>query len=107
MKKFQLKDSGDRGWFVGQFERAVYKTSACEVGYQYNYPGEHSAAHTHRIATEINLIASGRVMYNGEEYCTGDILIFEPGDICECDYLEPTYTVVVKIPGVLDDKYLV
>lgn len=106
MKKFKHSESGDRGWFVGQFERAVFKTDACEVAYQYNHKGEHCAPHTHRIATEINLITRGRVIMSGQEFEAGDIIIMEPGDVCECKYLEDTYTVVVKVPGVLDDKYL-
>jgi quercetin dioxygenase-like cupin family protein len=106
MKKFKHSESGDRGWFVGQFEKAVFKTNACEVAYQYNVAGEHCAPHTHKIATEINLITRGRVIMSGQEYTAGDIVIMEPGDVCECRYLEDTYTVVVKVPGVLDDKYL-
>ena len=105
MKQFRLSESGDRGWFIGQFDRAVFKTNACEVAYQYNYTGERSFAHTHRIATEINLITHGSVNISGKVFNTGDIVIMEPGDVCECTYLEDTYTVVVKVPGVLDDKY--
>jgi quercetin dioxygenase-like cupin family protein len=106
MKKFKHSESGDRGWFVGQFEKAVFKTNACEVAYQENFAGEYCAPHTHRIATEINLITRGRVIMSGQEFGAGDIIIMEPGDVCECRYLEDTYTVVVKVPGVLDDKYL-
>lgn len=106
MKKFKLSESGDRGWFIGQFEKAVFKTGACEVAYQHNTKGEHCAAHTHKIATEVNLIASGCVVISGETYGPGDIIIMEPGDVCECNYLEDTHTVVVKVPGVLNDKYL-
>jgi hypothetical protein len=107
MKRFLHSDSGDRGWFVGQFERAVFKTSACEVAYQTNLAGEHGPAHTHKIATEINLITSGRVRVSGEEFVAGQGFVMEPGDVCTCDYLEDTTTVVVKVPGVLGDKYLV
>jgi len=107
MQKHKLSDSGDRGWFVGQFDKAVFKTKACEVAYQFNPKGESCAPHTHKIATEINLITAGRVVMSGQEYTVGDIIVMEPGDVCECHYLEDTHTVVVKVPGVLDDKYLV
>jgi len=105
MKQFRLSDSGDRGWFVGQFDRAVFRTDVCEVAYQFNHKGEKSSPHTHKIATEINLIASGCVSINGIQFTQGDIIILEPNDICACEYLDNTYTVVVKIPGVLNDKY--
>jgi gentisate 1,2-dioxygenase len=106
-KKFLLSESGDRGWFVGGFDRAVFSTTGLEAAYQYNYPGEISEAHYHKIATEINLITRGRVVINGEEYTAGMGIIFYPGDICECEYLEDTETMVLKVPGPLNDKYMV
>lgn len=107
MERFRLRDAGQRGWFVGQFDGAVFKTDACEVAYQFNAKGDHCAAHTHKIATEINLIASGSVTVGNETFSTGEGFIMTPGDICECRYHEDTYTVVVKVPGVLNDKYLI
>jgi hypothetical protein len=107
MKQSRLSESGDRGWFIGQFERAVFKTNACEVAYQFNHKGEKSSPHTHKIATEINLITSGCVSINGRLFTQGDIVIMEPNDICTCKYYEDTHTVVVKVPGVLNDKYLI
>lgn len=106
-KKFLLSEAGERGWFVGSFERAVYKTTDCEIAFQTNYAGEHSDAHYHKIATEINLITRGRVLINGEEYTAGMGIIFEPGEVCECDYIEDTDTFAIKIPGPLNDKYKV
>jgi len=106
-KKFLLSDAGERGWFAGQFDRAVFVTNQFEAAFQTNYPGEVSAAHYHKIATEINLITRGRVRINGEIYTAGMGLILYPGDIGECEYLEETDTFVIKTPGPLNDKYLV
>ena len=105
-KKFLLSESGDRGWFVGDFPRAVYKTTGVEVAYQINYQGEKHPKHYHKIATEINLILSGHVIMSGEHYRAGEGVVFAPGEICECEYLEDTASVVVKVPGPLNDKYL-
>lgn len=107
MKLFRHSESGDRGWFIGQFDRAVFKTDACEVAYQFNQKGEHCKAHTHKIATEVNLIVSGHVIMSGHHLRAGDGIVFNPGDVCECEYLEDTASVVVKVPGPLNDKYLV
>ena len=107
MKKFLLSESGDRGWFVGGFERAVLKTTDVEVAYQINYKGEKHPQHFHKVATEVNLILSGHVIMSGQHYRAGEGVIFEPGDICECEYLEDTASIVVKVPGPLNDKYLV
>ena len=105
-KKFLLNEAGDRGWFVGGFDRSVYKTTDLEAAFQTNYPGEISEAHYHLIATEINLITRGRVLINGEVYTAGMGLILYPGEVGECVYLEETDTFVIKVPGPLNDKYL-
>lgn len=107
MQRFRLSDSGDRGWFIGGFDRAVLKTTAVEVAYQSNRKGETSAAHYHKVATEVNLVVRGCVTVNGEDFHAGEGYIFYPGDICSCVYPEDTETMVVKLPGPLNDKYLV
>ena len=104
-KQFQLSDAGDRGWFVGQFDKAVFKTDILEAAFQTNYKGETSSAHYHNIATEINLITSGKVQINGEIYTAGMGIIFYPKEVCQCSYLEDTTTMVIKVPGPLNDKY--
>ena len=107
MKKFHMRDAGERGWFIGQFDRAVFKTDACEVAFQTNYKGEVSEPHYHKVATEVNLITRGLVKINGESYTAGQGVILYSGDVATCEYLEDTDTLVVKVPGVINDKYLV
>jgi hypothetical protein len=53
------------------------------------------------------LIISGQVRCQGEIYRDGDILIFEPGDINDCEYLTETVMIGVKTPAGADDKVLV
>jgi len=106
-KKFLLSETGDRGWFVGGFEKAAYNTTDVEVGYQHNTIGDTSLPHYHKVATEINLITSGKVRINGEIYTAGQGIIFYPGDVCECEYLEDSFTIVIKVPGPLNDKYYI
>jgi hypothetical protein len=106
MKRFHIRDSGDRGWFVGNFERSVHKTEAVEAAFQTNYKGEKSEPHYHKIATEINLITRGTVRINGEIYTAGQGVVFAPGEVAECEYLEDTDTMVIKTPGPLNDKYI-
>lgn len=105
MKQFNLINTGERGWFVGNFERSVHKTEAVEAAFQTNYKGEVSEPHYHKIATEINLITRGMVRINGEIYTAGMGVVFYPGEVAECEYLEDTDTMVVKTPGPLNDKY--
>ena len=93
------------GWLVGDFEPTCLRTSACEVACKHYAAGAHEAAHVHRIATEITLIASGRVLMAGRDFSAGDIIILDPGDATDFTALEPTITVVVKMPSVAGDKY--
>jgi quercetin dioxygenase-like cupin family protein len=95
------------GWLVGDFEPTCLRTPACEVACK-SYPaGAREPAHVHRIATELTLIASGRAEMCGREWTAGDIVILDPGEATDFHAIEPTMTVVVKMPSVAGDKYLV
>jgi hypothetical protein len=93
------------GWFVGDFDPVGLRTAACEVACKHYQAGAHETAHVHRIATEITLIASGRVTMNGRMLTAGDIVIIEPGEATDFTALDATTTVVVKLPSVAGDKY--
>ena len=105
MKKFLLEEMV-RGWFVGDFEPSVLKTNAVEVAIQKYPKGAKEEWHYHKIATEITAIASGQVKVNGEVYNSGDIIKIEPSEGTDFECLEDTITVVVKVPGALNDKYI-
>jgi hypothetical protein len=95
-----------RGWFVGAFSPAAYSTSDVEVGFKSYVKGAKEARHFHKIATEITLICKGLVRMNGQEFRDGDIIVLMPMESCDFEVIEDTDTVVVKIPGAQDDKYL-
>ena len=88
MKLRRLEDMVG-GWIVGDFEPTCLRTPACEVACKHYPAGAHEDTHVHRIATEITLIASGRARMNGRELAA----------------IDPTITVVVKMPSVAGDKY--
>lgn len=96
-----------RGWFVGNFNPSALKTDICEVGVKSYKAGEYESAHFHKIATEVTLILSGSVRMFEREWGSGDIIIIEPNDVTEFYAITDTVSVVVKIPGALNDKYLV
>jgi hypothetical protein len=107
MKRFKLSEAGDRGWFIGTFERSVFKTDQFEVAYGFNTAGDTSRAHYHKVSTEINLVTHGRVLVNDDIFVAGEGFIMEPGDPCQCQYLEDTHTLVVKVPAMPNDKYYI
>ena len=94
-----------RGWFIGNFEPSVIKTDKVEVAIKHYKAGEKESRHYHKIASEITVILTGRVKMNECEYAPLDILLIEPGEETDFEALTDTITVVVKIPGVLNDKY--
>ena len=104
MKQHRLEDMVG-GWMVGDFEPTCIRTEACEVACKTYDANTGETAHVHRVATELTLIASGRVTMNGRSYVAGDIIVLEPGEATDFFAHEPTVTVVVKMPSVRGDKY--
>ena len=107
MKKLKLSESGDRGWFIGNFDRAVVKTQDFEVCWQSNVAGAQDRPHVHRVITEVQLITQGKMLINGVEFGPGDIYVSEPGEPYHAQYLEDTSVVAVKFPSMPSDKYYI
>ena len=56
-----------RGWYIGDFEPSVYKTSDFEVGYLLHKKGEQWDVHYHEHMIEINLLIKGTMILNDME----------------------------------------
>ena len=93
------------GWFVGNFKPTVFDTDDMEIAVKRYKKGDKEGIHHHRIATEITVIISGTVIMNKVKYKQDDIVIIEPYNATNFMALEDVITVVVKIPGELNDKY--
>ena len=94
------------GWFVGDFLPTLVKTQAVEIGVKRYSKGEFSEKHHHKIATEITVMLAGSARMNNCIYYANDIVVMEPGDSTDFLALEDVITVVVKMPGATNDKYL-
>ena len=105
MKHDKLEDMV-KGWFVGGFTPTAFDTQACEVAIKRYKKGESEGSHYHKIATEITVIAEGSVRMGGKEWHAGDIITIAPGEKTDFLALADTLTVVVKLPGALNDKYI-
>lgn len=95
-----------KGWFIGNFEPSLYKTNDVEVGVKSYTAGEYEASHHHKIATEFTVIISGKVEMSGVQYGPGAIIKIEPNTSTDFRALTDTTTVVVKVPGASNDKYV-
>ncbi|MEO8153069.1 MAG: hypothetical protein ABI605_08370 [Rhizobacter sp.] len=94
-----------KGWFVGGFTPTALSTTACEVGLKTYPEGAFEGRHFHKVATEVTLVVSGRVRMAGREWGTGDVVVLAPGEATDFLALTEAVTVVVKVPGQLDDKF--
>jgi quercetin dioxygenase-like cupin family protein len=106
MKVNKLSDMF-KGWVIGNFEPSLYKTNDVEVAVKEYKAGDYEVAHYHKIATEITIISMGKVLMNGVEYSSGDIITIEPNETTDFKVLEDTITTVIKLPSVKGDKYII
>lgn len=106
MENFRLEDM-IKGWFVGGFTPTALSTEACEVAIKHYKAGDHESAHYHKVATEITAIVSGEVRMCGRTWGPGDIVVLKPGEITDFVAISDAVNVVVKLPGALNDKYVV
>lgn len=106
MKTYKLSKF-TRGWFIGDFEPSLIRTKDFEITVKQYKKGEQEAAHYHKVADEITAIIYGRCRINNHIFKTGDIIWSEPGEVTKFEALEDTANVVVKIPSVQGDRYIV
>jgi quercetin dioxygenase-like cupin family protein len=93
------------GWFVGDFNPSVLRTTGVEVAVKEYKKGDRESRHFHKIATEITVVVSGSVFMCDREWGKGSIVVLEPGDATDFFAIEDSVTVVVKSPSVTNDKY--
>lgn len=106
MKTYKLQDF-TKGWFIGDFSPSLVKTKAFEVAVKYYKTGEKEEVHFHKIAEEYTVIVAGKFQVNGKAYVPGDVIQFNPMDVSRFVCVEDGSTIVVKIPSVANDKYIV
>jgi quercetin dioxygenase-like cupin family protein len=94
-----------KGWFVGNFNPTVLRTTDFEAAVKHYKAGDREDWHYHKIATEITVIVVGDVRMNGVDYTAGDIITMEPGDGTDFEAITDAITTVVKAPSVVGDKY--
>lgn len=104
MNKFNLKKM-IKGWFVGNFNPSVYPSKNVEVAVKRYKKGDKEDVHHHRKATEITVIVEGVVKMKRKIFKKNDIVVIHPLESTNFIVLEKATTVVVKIPGALNDKY--
>ena len=100
-----------RGWFIGNFEPSLCRSSNVEVAVKSYTVGDYEEFHYHKKATEFTVLLEGsaEMVVEGKlvKLEDGDIIVISPGEVADFKCTSPCRTVVVKIPGANNDKYLV
>jgi len=94
------------GWFIGNFEPTILKTTDFEVSHQFHPIGFISVPHYHKVSNEYNYIVRGMILLNHKNVLkSGDTFIYEPNEISDVEFLEDTDMIVVRVPSAPGDKY--
>lgn len=94
-----------RGWFIGDFEPSVLRTKDFEVGILSHKKDEVWPEHYHKIATEYNVLISGKMLIRDTIIEPGTIFILDPDEVADPKFLEDCTVVTVKTPSLIGDKY--
>lgn len=111
MRRSRIEDYW-RGWFIGNFDPAVLKTDQFEVGVLTHTKGEYWAPHYHKVALEYNVLLDGKMHIkfsdgSVEHIKPGDVFVFEREEISIPFFDEDCRVLVIKVPSVKGDKYVV
>ena len=104
LEKFELNDM-IKGWFIGNFEPTLYHTNDVEVAVKKYKAGDVEDEHYHKIATEFTVILNGEIEMNGIKFSENQIIKIKPGISTDFKAITDVTTLVVKVPGAINDKY--
>lgn len=105
--KISKIDDYKGGWFVGDFEPTALKTKQFEIGTKVHRKDEKWDVHYHKLATEITYLVKGKMIIQDKMLVSGDVFVIEPYEIADPTFLEDCTVMVIKIPSVPGDKYVV
>lgn len=95
-----------KGWFIGNFNPSILKSSEVEVGVKFFEAGSLEPVHHQLTATEVSVLIFGRVRMGNIWLEPGDIVEIAPGIDCDFEAITDAALVVVKSPSLPDDKVL-
>ena len=104
MQLTKVKRAGKNGWYIGDFDTAVVKSTAVEVCYNKIKKG-YTDPHYHTKCTEIILVIRGKGIIKGKKVKKGNIIVINQGEINDLVAISKKFTVIgVKIPAGGSDK---
>ena len=93
-----------RGWFIGDFEPSVLKTSKFEVGVFKHSKGEDWPTHYHLFHDEYNVLVTGKMSIYGTIIEPETVFVVPKKSVVKPVFLEDCVIVCVKTPSRPGDK---
>lgn len=106
MKVSRIEDTV-KGWFIGDFPNAAFKSKDFEVSWRIHPAGEPWELHYQENAYEINLLIDGEMILNNTKLVSGDVFILDPYEITDVKFIKECSIVCVKTPSLPNDKIIV
>jgi hypothetical protein len=103
---YNLKDF-TKGWIIGDFEPTIFGTKDFEISIKYYNKNDFENEHYHKIAKEWTCVLNGKVQFNNQIFEKDSIILVNPYQKIKFKALENSTTVVIKIPSVKGDKYII
>jgi len=93
------------GYFLGNFSPAIYKSEHVEMAIKKYRFGNYDGGYYRKFDTEIFLILSGKIEFNGNILAKGDMVKYDPGEVKHLFPLEDSECLVIRFPGTKKDLY--
>lgn len=105
----QFHNLGDfkGGWIIGDFNPSILRTPSFEVCVTFHGKEEPTVKHFHAKSKEYNIVLDGEIAVNGRNLGKGDIFIYEENEVSDVHFLSDTSLLVVRVPSLPEDKYIV
>jgi hypothetical protein len=93
-----------KGWFIGDFEPTMLKTSEFEVGVKFFVKGDTEPLHKQILVTEFTVVISGDIQMNGKKFTRGEIIRINPEEPADFLALTDGSLLCLKTPSIPADK---
>ena len=103
MRKYHINEFVN-GWFIGNFEPSIFKTSSFEIAFKEFKKGSIEPRHFQLTAVEITLVIKGEIYLGSEVFTTGEIAIIEPLEQAEFCAITDSAVLCIKFPSIPNDK---
>ena len=93
-----------RGWLIGNFSPAIFKTRQFELGLLTHNKNEKWDYHYHAYMGEINVLLEGNMFINNRQIHKGEIFYIPENQLTCPNFIEDCKILCIKVPSIVGDK---